>query len=93
MPLSKLQSDILKLLAAQRNPESYVAVASALNRFGTRLSDDIDVFHDLEDGVERAAQADSALLIASGFEVEWVRQFVGIHSVTPATCGSPSTQT
>ena len=41
MPLSKIQSDILRLLAAHRNPESYVAGAVPINRDTSRFSDDI----------------------------------------------------
>ena len=32
VPLSKIQSDILRLLASHRDPESYVAGATPLNR-------------------------------------------------------------
>ena len=49
MPLTKIQTDILRLLAAHRDPESYVAGASPLNRDAPRISGDIDVFHDRED--------------------------------------------
>jgi hypothetical protein len=42
VPLSALQSTLLKLLASQRSPESYVAGGSALNRQGPRRSQDID---------------------------------------------------
>lgn len=31
MPLSKIQTDILRLLASQRDPESYVAGATPLS--------------------------------------------------------------
>jgi hypothetical protein len=34
VPLAKLQTQILRLVAAHRNPESYVAGASALNQDG-----------------------------------------------------------
>lgn len=36
VPLSKIQTDILRLLAAHRDPDSYVAGASALNRDAPR---------------------------------------------------------
>ena len=39
MPLSKVQTEILSLLAAHRNPEGYEAGASALNRDGGLPSD------------------------------------------------------
>jgi hypothetical protein len=67
VPLSKIQSEILVLLAAHRNPESYVAGAVPLNRDGPRYSDDIDIFHDREESVAAAAAADAALLAKEGF--------------------------
>src|SRR5437764_449393 len=55
VPLSKIQMDILSLLASQRDPESYVAGATPLNRDAPRYSSDIDVFHDREERVATAA--------------------------------------
>ena len=81
MPLSRLQSEILKALATHRNPESYVAGAAALNRDGPRYSGDIDIFHDREESVAVAADSDVATLLASGFEVEWLRREPGFHAV------------
>ena len=49
MPLSRIQIEVLKLLAAHRDPESYVAGATPLNLKGPRYSGDIDVFHDVVD--------------------------------------------
>lgn len=68
MPLSDLQREILTLLAAHRDPESYVAGATALNQEGPRFSDDIDILHDREERVARAADADAALSSEHGFE-------------------------
>jgi hypothetical protein len=79
VPLSKIQSDILRLLAAHRNPESYVAGAVPLNRDGPRFSDDIDIFHDREEGVAAAADADAAVLVQAGFSLRWLRREPGIH--------------
>ena len=79
MPLSKFQSEILSLLAAHRNPESYVAGAAALNRDGPRFSEDIDIFHDREEGVALAAEADAALLQKSDFVARWLRREPGLH--------------
>ena len=79
MPLSKVQSEILLLLAAHRNPESYVAGATALNWDGPRYSGDIDIFHDREEGVAQAAIADTALLAEHGFTVQWLRREPGIY--------------
>lgn len=79
MPLSRIQSEILRLLAEHRNPESYVAGAVPLNREGPRYSDDIDIFHDREEVVAAAAEADVASLVAAGFTVQWLRREPGIH--------------
>ncbi len=79
MPLSEVQRDILLLLAAHRTPESYVAGATALNQDGPRFSGDIDVFHDREESVARAAEADSALRAEYGFAVRWLRREPGLH--------------
>jgi len=80
VPLSKLQTNILRLLAAHRNPESYVAGAAALNQHGPRFSGDIDIFHDREECVAQAAAADTALLIENGFAVNWLRREPGIYA-------------
>jgi hypothetical protein len=45
VPLSKIKSEVLCLLAAHPNPESYVGGATPLNRDASRFSADIDVFH------------------------------------------------
>jgi hypothetical protein len=79
VPLSKVQSEILLLLAAQRNPESYVAGAVPLNRDGPRYSNDIDIFHDRKESVAAAAAADAALLAKEGFAVSWPRREPGIY--------------
>ncbi|WP_420266061.1 hypothetical protein [Candidatus Magnetominusculus dajiuhuensis] len=80
MPLSKLQTEILRLLAAHRNPESYVAGSSALNQDSPRFSGDIDIFHDREEGVAQASNADTALLAEHGFTFDWLRREPGIHA-------------
>ena len=51
MPLSDLQREILRLLAAHRNLESFVAGAVPLQQDGPRYSSDIDIFHDREEAV------------------------------------------
>lgn len=81
MPLSEAQVEILALLAAHRNPESYIAGAAALNLEGPRYSDDIDIFHDREESVAMAAKADAALLAEHGFAIEWLRREPGLHAV------------
>jgi hypothetical protein len=82
VPLSNLQSEILRTLAAHRNPESYVAGSTPLHRDGPRFSGDIDIFHHREEQVAQVAASDVAVLTAAGFVVTWARQEPGIHAVT-----------
>ena len=66
MPIGKFQSDVLRTLAAQRSPDSYIAGGVAINRDGPRFSGDIDIFHDSEARLESAAEADAAALDGGG---------------------------
>jgi hypothetical protein len=81
VPLSKLQEEILCLLAAHRDPESYVAGSTPLNREAPRYSGDIDIFHDREERVARAAEKDSVILQAHGFSLQWLRRELNFYSV------------
>lgn len=81
MPLTKIQAEILRLLAAHRDPESYVAGSTPLNRSAPRYSGDIDVFHDREERVAQAAQMDTAVLEEHGYSLEWLRREPGIFGV------------
>ena len=81
MPLSKIQSDILRLLAAHRDPESYVAGSTPLTRDTPRYSGDIDVFHDREERVGQAATQDIAVLQEHGYTVKWTRPGPGVYTV------------
>jgi len=80
VPLSEIQVEVLQLLAALRDPESYVAGATPLNREGPRYSSDIDVFHDREERVAAAALADAKVLEAAGYKVTWLRQLPLIYT-------------
>lgn len=80
MPLSKIQIDVLRLLASRRDPESYVAGATPLNRGGVRYSADIDVFHDREERVAAAALSDAETLAAAGYNVSWLRQLPLVYA-------------
>ena len=79
MPLSKIQRQALRLLADHRNPESDVAGALPINREGPRFSADIDIFHDREEAVARAAEADAEILRGADFGVQWLRREPGIY--------------
>jgi hypothetical protein len=80
VPLSKIQADILHLLASHRDPESYVAGSTPLNRNALRYSGDIDVFHDREDRIAAAATKDTEALLAAGYHVAWQRQLPLIYT-------------
>ena len=80
MPITNIQAHILRLLASQRDPESYVARSTPLNRRTNRYSTDIDVFHDREELVRSAATADEAILLAAGYQVDWVRRLDTIQT-------------
>ena len=75
MPLSDFQSRVLRLLAAHRTPESFVAGAAPLARGGSRFSHDIDLFHDRELAMQQAVEADAATLAGAGLRIEWTRRF------------------
>ena len=87
MPLSKIQTDILKLLASHRDPESYVGGSTPLNREAARYSADIDVFHDREELVARAAEADAVVLQEHGYALEWQRREPAIYAVLAKRAG------
>lgn len=80
MPLSRIQTDVLRLLASHRDPESYVAGATPLNRDAPRYSGDIDVFHDREERVSAAALNDEQVLTTAGYRVSWLRQLPLIYT-------------
>lgn len=68
MPLTPFQTGVLRLLATNRSASSFVAGGIALNaRENVRWSADVDVFHDVEDAVMRASDADVATLEAAGY--------------------------
>ena len=74
MPLTPIQGRVLRTLAANRSPDSYLAGATVLHREpdSPRFSQDLDLFHDLADSVARCAEADAAALDAAGFELTWL---------------------
>jgi len=58
MPIADFEKAILRLLAANRNPESFVAEATVLLRDeeSHRWSKDIDLFHDTAESLKLAAE-------------------------------------
>ena len=72
MPLTPFQSEVLRVIAANRTMESHVAGGIALNFYpsSARLSNDIDIFHDEVAAVAIASEADCSSLRAVGYSVE-----------------------
>jgi hypothetical protein len=87
VPLTKIQTEVLRLLAGQRDPQSYIAGATPLNRETARFSHDIDIFPDREDRVGEAAEADASILRAAGYEVRWLRHLPMIHTAEISRSG------
>ena len=87
MPLSRIRSDILRLLASHRDPESYLPGSTPLTRSTPRYSGDIDIFHDREERVARAAQNDSAFLEEHGYTLQWLRRDPLIYTVLTERAG------
>jgi len=71
VPLTKLQSHVLRVLATGRSPDSYIAGGVAINREGPRFSRDIDIFQDSETRLAEAAEADGRALTAAGLKLSW----------------------
>ncbi len=96
VPLTPFQTGVLKCLAVNRSPESFVAGGIALNaREPVRWSADVDVFHDAEAAVMRASDADLTTLHGLGyvtrqevwtpsFRRAWVQR--GDEGVRPEWC-------
>ena len=76
MPLGDFEKTILRLLAANRNPESYIAGATVFLRRddSPRRSQDIDVFHDTAESLRQAATQDAAVLEKNGHQLEWTER-------------------
>ncbi len=78
MALTELQRELCRLLAARRiaSGESYVAGGVALNTLleGSRVSRDIDLFHDTREALQATWDADRSLLAATGYALEVLRE-------------------
>jgi hypothetical protein len=68
---------VLRLLAVERSPDSYIAGGVAINREGPRFSGDIDIFQDTEERLESAAQADAKALTNAGLRFAWKKVVTG----------------
>src|ERR1700693_6300214 len=90
MAWTQLQSDVLRRLAKNRSETSYLAGGLMLNKNWARRSDDIDIFHDTDEEVTAAAEADLELLEAAGYRVH--RDFI-IYGCVDATVSNATSST
>ena len=74
MPITKFQRYVLRLLAKNRSPDSYVAGATVVNRHedSPRYSSDIDFFHDPSTSVQVCANLDLKTLRDDNLKVSIV---------------------
>jgi hypothetical protein len=72
MPLGDFERGVLRCLAANRHPDSFVAGATVLNQApdSPRTSRDVDLFHDHVESVARSAEQDVATLRQAGYSVD-----------------------
>jgi hypothetical protein len=86
MPISDIQAKVLKLIAANRSPESYLAGATVINRAAKtpRFSQDLDFFHDIADSIAQSADRDADTLSRAGYEVQWLLRTATFHRAVVA---------
>ena len=84
-----MHAELLARIAVNRNPESYVAGATVLHiaEDTPRFSDDLDLFHDLEDSVAQSAETDAATLRAAGYELSWLLRTPSFHRAVVTASG------
>lgn len=82
MVLTGLQMRIMKRLSSNRSETSYLAGGTILNLNWPRRSDDIDIFHDTDEEVARAALKDITDLESSGFDVSLDVKTYGLFEAT-----------
>lgn len=65
---------MLKQIAINRSPESYLAGATVLHRADDtpRFSQDLDFFHDIEESIAQSAETDAKTLRQSGYDFSWL---------------------
>jgi len=76
MPLGPFEGEVLRLLARNRHPDSFVAGASVLHQAADspRSSRDVDLFHDATAALAASVQTDVSVLEKAGFKVELGRE-------------------
>jgi hypothetical protein len=74
MSIGDFEREVLRTIAANRNPDSFVGGGTVVNQSDAspRTSEDIDLFHDTQDSLRRSVELDTHTLTASGYEVRLV---------------------
>lgn len=70
MPLTVIQRSVAKVLRPYRSEHTYVAGGAVLNRDWPRLSDDMDIFHDIRNRLPGTVEPELEALRNAGFSVE-----------------------
>ena len=72
MPLTSFQSEVLAVIAVNRNEESHFAGGLVLHAAANsaRFSHDFDIFHEADEQVAQSSDADVTILEKAGFVVE-----------------------
>lgn len=72
MPIGDFEREVLRVIAANRNPDSYLGGATVLHQRpdSPRSSRDVDLFHDTAESLARSVAADTQALEAAGFALE-----------------------
>lgn len=72
MPTGDFEREVLRTIAANRNPDRFIGGGTVVNQDVTtpRSSEDIDVFHDTADSLLRAYRADASTLTSAGYAVD-----------------------
>lgn len=81
MPISDVQAEVLRLIAVNRSPESYLAGATVIHRAADapRFSQNLDFFHDVADSIAQSAGQDAATLQQADYEVLWLLRTTTFH--------------
>ena len=72
MPIGDFEREVLRSIAANRNPDSYLGGATVLHQStdSPRASRDVDIFHDTTESLARSVEQDVSALRQAGFQVE-----------------------
>jgi hypothetical protein len=94
MALTEFQREICRILARQRlnSGESYVAGGSALNEVtrGSRISRDIDLFHDTREALAVTWESDRRAVHDAGYVVEVILERPAYVEAAPPRNSPPS---